>query len=622
MSGQRRMPSVSSPDALVDDPAPFNHSIVSQWQVILQLGITYLIAIFWFKDGVTGVWGDILQNKYTAFAFLEDHGLVPTEPFPDEERWPTVLATAAIHTALALVGVVLGNTLKRLRSVKTGFVLGMATTLLFGLTNFVLMRTCFDSRAGGVVHMAKGFHFPVDIPNASLYFAAISSVSMMMWVAIPMGLAALDTRDEGIAPAVIARYLPRIVGFYVMSLVFFRFCCVPLWNTLARHSVLASGASVEIEESRITADLDHLAKLASVTHTLTLVLGIILCSVANRTLRALPCSAPRQDAIRVTIWNTGVFIALVVTFCVIMCNWVYYALLYRVQHVVAFAQIFAGEEATVAATEGGWSQVHTLVLTSYASWFAFGVLFEQTWLQSATNVGTRSIEDRVNPTPWVSATVVCALVVMVVIPMAWTSGVVGLLVLAVLLQPAPRQSRSALRRPVAPPDAYKKVDWKKATADCPKTGDQYLIIGVGFVGVRLVERLLERGETRIRAMDLLPVSPFKDHRVQYIRGDVTSKADLERACRGVDTVITTFALIRFFERMDFQAAASIRVNIDGTRNVIEACRKAGVKRLVQTSTSNVMATPALIKGDAAHNMDETRPYVTREISHNHYSWTK
>ena len=41
-----------------------------------------------------------------------------------------------------------------------------------------------------------------------------------------------------------------------------------------------------------------------------------------------------------------------------------------------------------------------------------------------------------------------------------------------------------------------------------KTGKQYLVVGVGFLGRRIVKYLLERGEERVRCFDIAPTNPF------------------------------------------------------------------------------------------------------------------
>jgi hypothetical protein len=96
-------------------------------------------------------------------------------------------------------------------------------------------------------------------------------------------------------------------------------------------------------------------------------------------------------------------------------------------------------------------------------------------------------------------------------------------------------------------DCPKKWDacLKRNNAD-KATGKQYLVIGVGFLGGRLVKRLLERGETKIRLFDIAPSNMFAGNpNVEFCRGDVTKYEQILNACKGVDTVYCTFAIIRF-----------------------------------------------------------------------------
>jgi hypothetical protein len=75
-------------------------------------------------------------------------------------------------------------------------------------------------------------------------------------------------------------------------------------------------------------------------------------------------------------------------------------------------------------------------------------------------------------------------------------------------------------------------------------GDQYLVVGVGFLGQRMVNRLLERGESKIRCFDIVPNNPFEGNKnVEYVVGNVLDKDDLKNAMKNVDTVYSTFALV-------------------------------------------------------------------------------
>ena len=137
--------------------------------------------------------------------------------------------------------------------------------------------------------------------------------------------------------------------------------------------------------------------------------------------------------------------------------------------------------------------------------------------------------------------------------------------------------------------------------------------GNGYVGRHLVRRLLDLG-CEVRALDLAPFEG--DPRVRSIVGDIRKMSDIGPACEGVDTVFHTAAIINTLTL----ARPSIRrqvygVNVGGTECVIRACRAAGVKRLIYTSSIAVMPIPI----EAA---DETAPYVGAEPLPDLYSQTK
>lgn len=196
-------------------------------------------------------------------------------------------------------------------------------------------------------------------------------------------------------------------------------------------------------------------------------------------------------------------------------------------------------------------------------------------------------------------------------------------ILAIVLWPNPGNGKANIRRPNKSLPDDSSVDFEELLkTQCPATGDQYLVVGTGFLGSKLIHALLLRGEKKVRAFDIDPeaLAPeLKDHPcLEYIQGDVTHEKDIQAACDGVDTVYCTFAIIRYYERLPVYAELSERINVGGTDRVLEACIEQGVKRLVHTSTSNVCVSPDL----AAMDMSEKSPYVTRRNSPNHYGWTK
>ena len=108
------------------------------------------------------------------------------------------------------------------------------------------------------------------------------------------------------------------------------------------------------------------------------------------------------------------------------------------------------------------------------------------------------------------------------------------------------------------------------------------ITGVcGFIGRHLARRCLSMGAS-VRGLDMaIPDSFHTDEPdIKVLAGDITSRDDVDRLCEGADVVIHTAAVVR--EGGD--PALFQKVNVEGTRNVAESAKAAGVKRFVQISS--------------------------------------
>ncbi len=129
-----------------------------------------------------------------------------------------------------------------------------------------------------------------------------------------------------------------------------------------------------------------------------------------------------------------------------------------------------------------------------------------------------------------------------------------------------------------------------------------LITGAtGHIGNVLVRELLERGHA-LRAL-VLPgedCSPLDGLAVELVEGDILKPETLGCAFCGVDTV---FHLAGIISLMKEDLSLMERVNVQGTRNVIAACRDAGVKRLVHTSSIH-----AFQRVPCGQTVDENYPF--------------
>jgi nucleoside-diphosphate-sugar epimerase len=106
--------------------------------------------------------------------------------------------------------------------------------------------------------------------------------------------------------------------------------------------------------------------------------------------------------------------------------------------------------------------------------------------------------------------------------------------------------------------------------------------GGGFVGGAIVRALRARGD-EVVSFSRGAHPELDELGVAHVQGDLADAAALGRAVRGADTVFHAAAIAGIFG----PAREYERTNVDGTRNVIEACRRAGIPRLVFTSSPSV-----------------------------------
>lgn len=114
----------------------------------------------------------------------------------------------------------------------------------------------------------------------------------------------------------------------------------------------------------------------------------------------------------------------------------------------------------------------------------------------------------------------------------------------------------------------------------------------GFVGWH-VARLLAQAGYRLRAL-VRPGSRLRELEAEVVPGDLRDPSSLERAVNGCQLVFHVAADYRLWAR---DAAELYRSNVDGTRNLLAAAGRAGVKRIVYTSTVGTIGIPAAGLGD-------------------------
>ncbi|MFO0908180.1 MAG: NAD-dependent epimerase/dehydratase family protein [Isosphaeraceae bacterium] len=130
-------------------------------------------------------------------------------------------------------------------------------------------------------------------------------------------------------------------------------------------------------------------------------------------------------------------------------------------------------------------------------------------------------------------------------------------------------------------------------------GERALVTGGGgFLGGAIVSRLVERGDS-VRSLARNAYPDLQRLGVETIQGDVADASSVRRAVSGCDVVYHVAAKAGVWGPF----AAYHHANVEGTRQIIAACREQGVARLVYTSSPSVV-----FHGRDMENVDESVPY--------------
>ncbi|VAH91386.1 unnamed protein product [Triticum turgidum subsp. durum] len=149
--------------------------------------------------------------------------------------------------------------------------------------------------------------------------------------------------------------------------------------------------------------------------------------------------------------------------------------------------------------------------------------------------------------------------------------------------------------------------------------------GRGFAARHLVLMLLRSGEWRVRVADLAQVisldrdeeqgilgAAIREGQAVYASADLRDKAQLAKAFEGAEVVFHMAAPDSSINNFHLHYS----VNVEGTKNVIDACIYCKVKRLIYTSSPSVVF-------DGVHgifNADESMPYPDKKQRQTQKNW--
>jgi len=142
----------------------------------------------------------------------------------------------------------------------------------------------------------------------------------------------------------------------------------------------------------------------------------------------------------------------------------------------------------------------------------------------------------------------------------------------------------------------------------------FLTGATGFLGSHVARVLAAQGaDLRLLVRPTSNLRNLEGLKAETVTGDLRDPASLEKAISGCDTVFHVAADYRLWLR---DPAEMYRSNVDGTRAILEAARKNGVRRVVHTSSVATMGFTA-----NGHPADENSPVALKDMI-GHYKRSK
>ncbi|MBI9082657.1 MAG: NAD-dependent epimerase/dehydratase family protein [Desulfobacterales bacterium] len=129
--------------------------------------------------------------------------------------------------------------------------------------------------------------------------------------------------------------------------------------------------------------------------------------------------------------------------------------------------------------------------------------------------------------------------------------------------------------------------------------------GGGFLGFAIVRKLIQRGD-HVRSFSRSRYDKLHTLGVTQVTGDIADPEAVSAACQGMDLVIHTAAKPGVWG--DYETFH--QTNTVGTINIINACRRWGVDRLVHTSSPSVV-----FNGSSMEGANESVPYPDHYLTH-------
>ena len=151
---------------------------------------------------------------------------------------------------------------------------------------------------------------------------------------------------------------------------------------------------------------------------------------------------------------------------------------------------------------------------------------------------------------------------------------------------------------------------------------KYLITGVaGFIGSSLARALVARGD-EVRGIDnYLTGKPSNLEglfsKIEFREADLRDAAAMRAACEGIEYVLHIGALPSVPLSVK-EPEPSHRCNVDGTFNVLEGARAAGVKRVIYSASSSAYGDQPVLPSKESLRPMPISPYAVQKLTGEYY----
>lgn len=145
--------------------------------------------------------------------------------------------------------------------------------------------------------------------------------------------------------------------------------------------------------------------------------------------------------------------------------------------------------------------------------------------------------------------------------------------------------------------------------------------GAGFIGSHLADRLLA-AENEVVVLDNLSTGkrenlPAGARRLEFVEGDIRNMNTVRSCMRGVDGVVHLAAVASVQASID-DPIGTHQTNFDGTLNLLEAARAAGVQRFVYASSAAVYGDTRQLPVAEESRLQPLSPYAADKLAGEHY----